>query len=283
MQKSHLRYSAGVLLVVAFCVTASGCSVDDDAPMGPASGSVAVNFDHAVGIIPLQLGVFDYTNAAGNNYSVEHLEYFVSDIRLHNANGTTFGVDDVHYRSADDNTTRGYTVPGVPNGTYTAVTFVFGLNANWNVSNGLPASTPAGGLEWPACWGGGYHYMELEGKYKESGSGTEYPYRTHTGRRKLIQGGPLNCDTAALGGPDAVSHHHFFEVKLTLPSAFAVDGDNWSVNVVMDINGWYEDPQVDLEVLFPQGNGGIMTDLNTQQLLKENGPGCFSIQAPVRQ
>lgn len=282
MLARHLRRSVGItaLLTLAFV---AGCSEDDSPPVvGPTTGAVTVNFDHQIGGLPLQLAVFNYTNAAGNNYSVERLDYYVSDIRLHNANGTSYGVDDVHFRSVTDDNTRDYMMTGVPNGTYNAVSFTFGLDANYNVNNGLPAGTPTAGMGWPDCWGGGYHYMIMEGKYKETGTGTEYGYRTHLGRRKLIQGGPLSCDTAALGGPDAVSYHHFFEVMLPLSSAITVNGDSWSVDAVMDINGWYENPQVDLEAWFPQGTGNIMTDLTAQDELEENGPACFVSRAPVK-
>lgn len=262
-------------LLVAGAGVMAGCSDDD--PTGPTSGSVTVNFDHRVGGVPLQFGAVDYTNAAGNNYSVERLVYYVSDIRLHNVIGTTYGVDDVHFRDGNDPATRSYQVGGVPNGTYNAVSFIFGLDAKDNVNGGLPIDTPTAGMVWPDCWGGGYHYMILEGKYKESVTDSLRGYRTHTGRRKLIQGG--GCQTSGIGGPDDVNHHHFFEVVLPL-SSFGINGTSRELTVIMNINGWYENPVLDLETLFPKGQGGIMTNLTVQQQLKENGPGCFTVSVP---
>jgi len=284
---------AGLLFAVLIIVSSfvSGCSDDETSPTGPTTGSVTINFNHNVNGVALQTGVFDYTNAALNNYSIDVLQYYASNITLHRSGGTTFGINDVHFRCNEDVSTRGYTMSAVPNGTYTAVSFVFGLNGQTNVTGSLPVGTPtdcvSGGgaskdMGWPACWGGGYHYMILEGKYKESGTGTEYGYRTHTGRRMLIEGGALNCDTAGLGGPDLVNHHHFFEVVLTFATPITVGGNSWEADVNMNLNGWYEDPVVNLETLFPQGTGGIMTNLGVQQLLKENGPGCFSVDAPVK-
>lgn len=274
-----------LLLLATALVWAPGCSDDEGGTTtGPSNGAVTVNLDHQVDSQPLVLGInnFAYTNAAGNNYSVDKLRYFVSDIRLHRTNGTTYGVDDYHYRDAsDDAGTRSYTISGVPNGTYNAVSFTFGLDPAKNKSGPPISDDPAvSGMEWPGMWGGGWHYLIMEGEYKESGTGTEYAYRTHMGRRFIASGdgGPF----ANPPGPDAVEYHHEFTVVLPL-AAFDVNGDSWETNVIMNINGWYENPQMDFDTAFPQGAGNIMVSNGDQDMLEQNGPGCFTITPAVKQ
>ncbi len=70
---------------------------------------------------------------------------------------------------------------------------------------------------------------------------------------------------------DTEDHHHDFTV--TLPIAMQVNGDAWTVPIVMDINQWYENPNVYDFPAVPM----IMNDLGRQQMLMENGPSVFSI------
>lgn len=252
------------LVVAALALAVVSCSDDDD-PVAPAAGVVIFHFDQEVGldnplVIESSTTNFPYTNAAGNPYNVSELKYFVSNFRVHNMGGTVFGVDDYLFRDAEDPSTRNYWLGGVPAGTYNAISFTFGLDAKTNVSGALPILE----ILWPENWGGGYHYMEMNGNYQDSG--TSYPYRTHTGRRFIANAGDPSGE-----GPDSVAHHHFFEVYLPVKPFTITGGDTWDVTAVMDVNGWYENPLYDHRTYFPLGQGNVMTDLDAQAILMENG------------
>ena len=270
--RSQIRWTltAVSVTILAMSVFVIGCSDDDETPVGPTSGSVLFSFDHVVGGQPLVLQssttVFPYTNAAGNPFNVDELEYFVSDFRLHRVDGTSVGVEDFLFREAEDDDTRSYTWAGVPTGTYTAVSFTYGLDAEKNVTGGLPILA----LEWPEDWGGGYHYMEMNGHYQASDGTTTLPYKLHTGRR-FLKNANDPCPPACPTGPDVVAHHHYFEVKKSVAPFTVKGGETWEIVWTMDVTGWYEAPIFDMNTYFPTSMSGIMPHLEAQALLMQNG------------
>ena len=170
--------------------------------------------------------------------------------------GVIYGLDRALYNDVADPATLEHTLDDVPAGTYTAITFTWGLDADKNVAGALPDNPQNNNMFWPGMLGGGYHYSKCEGLYLDP-LGAQKGYATHTGRvRRDI---------------DTEDHHHFFTV--TLPIALTVDGDTWNVPLVMDLNQWYEDPNV---YDFPDVPM-IMNDLDRQRMLMENGASAFTI------
>ena len=78
-----------------------------DAPI-VTSFPVSFQFNHTVGTSPVQYDTIRYTNAFGNRYSVSTLQYFVSDIRMHRSDGTSFHFDMEHYVDGRDESTMTY-------------------------------------------------------------------------------------------------------------------------------------------------------------------------------
>jgi hypothetical protein len=276
LSKRAWRVPVLVTPILALAVIIPACTEDEGTPpTSPATGTVLFSFDHEVGSQPLVLESsttnFPYTNAAGNQYNVEELEYLVSDFRLYRANGTSIGVEDFLFREAHEEDTRSYAWAGIPAGTYTAVSFIFGIDAEKNKTGGLGPSFLE--LLWPNDWGGGYHYMEMNGHHLSSGV-TVASCKTHTGRRFVKNADP--CPPACPPGPDVVAHHHYFEVKKSITPFEVKGGETWEITWVMDVNGWYEDPVFDMNLWFPPQSGGdptdvIMANLEAQALLMENG------------
>jgi hypothetical protein len=220
--------------------------------------SIQFFLDHAVDGQPLVFDDLRYQNAAGNDYSVTNLFYYVSNITLHRSDGSAFTDGTVHYRDARLASTRAWTLHDVPNQTYTSVSFTFGLDDTWNHAGALPATQESLNMEWSPVLGGGYHYMKLEGFFS-NGGGARTGYFTHTGR---IQ---------RLGDP--VAYPHFFTVTLPL-AALRIHGDSWDVQIVMNLNGWYATPNL---LNFDSYGPSIMDNLDIQQMLQGNGPHAFSI------
>lgn len=242
------------LMVLALLLPAAGliaCS-DDEFPAAP--GALTVQLSHVVGGAPLVYDDIRYQNAAGDRYSVETLLYYVSRVVLTGPAGD-FETDVVHYCDADDPATRTLTIPDVPGGSYDGIRFIFGLNEEDNVTDGLPATAENINMAWPEPMGGGYHYMKLEGKFIRSGETQERTYRTHMGRNMMTP--------------------HFFTVALPFPAAAAVDGNWFEVRVVMDLNEWYANPN---PYAFPD-DAMIMGNMAVQNLLAQNGATVFSLGA----
>ena len=123
--------------------------------------SLTVQFVHNVGSAVVDYDTLIYTSNAGNLYTVELLKYFVSDIRFHSATGTDVLIDDIHYVDAREVSTTTYSPTiKVRKGSYTHVSFVFGMDENKNTT-GFFTNPPEVLMEWPVLMGGGYHMMKL--------------------------------------------------------------------------------------------------------------------------
>lgn len=123
------------------------------------------------------------TNAAGNFYSVSRLEYFISGIVLHAAEGD-FRHDGVYYVNARKAV---YDVLGpirVPERTFNGISFNIGVDSIKNIPDGLPNTIENNGMFWPVAMGGGYHFLKLEG-YFEDTSGLS-GYAIHLGKNKNL-------------------------------------------------------------------------------------------------
>ena len=107
--------------------------------------------------------------------------------------------------------------------------------------------------------GGGYHFMRLEGDYEDS-LGMSQIFRTHMGTARN------NTVT-----PTTFEANHF---KVVLPNSDIMVDEDFTFELVMDINQWYEDTYLwDFNVY----NAPIMPIYDAQKRLNENGPTVFSI------
>jgi len=221
-------------------------------------GSMTLAFYHKVGDnMDLMLDTMLYTNAAGNEYQVTKLEYIVSRFRLHKEGGGYIEFDTAHYRRAGQPATRSLTLTSIPEGKYTKITFVHGLDSATNQPNALPPTQNFNNLAWPSQLGGGYHYMRMNGNYKTKD--TSGVFTTHTGHSR---------------GDDGKIHENF--VVASLKQSFTVNNNSslkWGI--YMDVNKWYETPHVyDFSEL---SKPGIMMNQAIQAKLSENGRDVYSI------
>ncbi|MGK7394246.1 MAG: MbnP family protein [Candidatus Cyclobacteriaceae bacterium M3_2C_046] len=220
------------------------------------TNTLYLNFDHTIDGEGVVYNDIRYANDAGNRYSVMTLRYYISDIVLHQYDGEIFEIDTFHYRDIDFPETRQLIIDNVPNGEYTYISFIFGLDSLKNKSFGLPATQENNNMEWPIPMGGGYHYMKFEGRFIQE-DGSTGSFNTHFGR---------------LQTKDGKLHENFIEIILP-NSAFFVNNDSWEVQVLMNLNEWYRTPhEYNIEEFGP----AIMGNQQAQQILKENGADAFS-------
>jgi len=115
----------------------------------------------------------------------------------------------------------------------------------------------ADNMGWPPVWGGGYHYMQLEGWFLDGGIPTAF--FTHTGR--------LTDGTG--------EHHHDFPVEIVAHFS-SHPGHVQSVEVVMDVSRWYDDPVIDL-----RDHMAIMDNTAEQDRVQANGANVFRVGAII--
>ena len=208
----------------------------------PTQTDLTINFTHTVDGIELTTNSMIYTNAAGENYDVKTLKYLISNITLHDDLGYVV-LKDIHFIDISDESTFSFTIENIPNNNYYAISYTMGLDTIKNINNSYINESYHSAMAWPETNGGGYHYMKLEGSYNNDSTF----YNTHTG-------GTMGND---------YSFNNADNISLTVDD----DLGNVSINVDMDINNWYNSPQIE----FSSYGMGIMMNMMMQENIQENG------------
>ncbi|TFF39723.1 MbnP family protein [Mucilaginibacter psychrotolerans] len=132
----------------------------------------SVEFDNIVGEKTLSFNnaTSPYTNAVGEKFTVSLVQYFISNIKVSKADGTTYTVkqDSSYFLiKGADRATR-FAKVKVPEGDYTKLTFTLGvdsLRSTMDISKRTGVLDPAGGMEDGMYWGwnSGYIFFKMEG------------------------------------------------------------------------------------------------------------------------
>jgi cytochrome c peroxidase len=148
---------------------------------------------------PLAFDSLQLTNDAGQTFSVNRLDFHLSELALKDASGSWRMLKDwVAYLSLREGR-RGFTLHGVPDGDYQALRFTVGLTPEMNASDAAkrpadhPLSPSVSSLWWG--WSGGYVFMALEGGWRRpdhSLSGYSFHLATNAQRMPVML--PLKMD-----------------------------------------------------------------------------------------
>lgn len=214
----------------------------------------------ANGMSDFMNGMIMFQNAYGNQFGITNLKYIVSDIVLHKTDGTEYTINNYHFVNINDTSTLSFTPSTkISAGNYDYVQLIFGLTPSDNVSGSHPDLNLIS-WNWPTMMGGGYHFMQLEGNFKDSNNNT-VSYQTHLGAT-------INPTTH-----DTINN----EIQLTLYKNFTVSTNSKgiSVDILMNVDQWYENPTtIDLN----QYGTAIMGNYDAQMLFHTNGEnGVFSV------
>jgi hypothetical protein len=210
-------------------------------------GTSLTNPDHPT------INTMIYTNAAGEDYSIQTLKYLISDITLHADDGNTLLLDEVRFIDISDASTFSFTYQDVPNNNYTSISYTMGLDSIKNSSNFYVNEDFHSTMFWPEPNGGGYHYMKLEGAYTNDSTF----YNTHTG--------------GTMGGD--YSFNNSSSISLNVNN----DMGDVIIDINMEINNWYQNPN---PIAFSSYGMGIMMNMEKQMQLQANGRlDVFSVTA----
>jgi len=229
------------------------------------SSSIVFTFSHTVDGQPVQFDTIKYINAAGNQYSVSNIQYFVSDFKFWKHDGTQINYtnpQDIHYVDTDipGTFTWNFSNNIIP-GDYDSITFNFGIDTLKN-KPGLFSTTPEMDMSWPMMMGGGYHYMKLNGKWIPAGGTEAMPFGVHLGIGQIY-----NADST-------INRYvqNYFVVKLD-KSFTILNGQTKTFNINMNIEKWFKYPYV---YNFDVYGGSIMGNQEAQNIFKKNGKFVFS-------
>jgi hypothetical protein len=265
-----LTRAASLVVIAGTAWLGLGCGEDNTNPPQDQTGSLRIHFQNVVGAAPLELLTEWYTNGAGNDYSVGRLRYTVSDFTLVHG-GTRFESGRAHAFFQDLADTHALLIENIPVGAYGTLEFTFGLdeedNRDPDQGGTLPRTPEWEAMRWPATWGGGYHYMQLEGFFRAT-SGDTLSFLTHTGRR--------NAQNDPVLGTDPAPIPHFLDVRLAGTTVTIEPGETTDVTLSMDLNEWYATPE--LYDLNGDPAGGIMMNTAKQNSLEANGSDAFALR-----
>lgn len=161
------------ILILLLAILAAGCSKDEKiTPPGDNSikSTLSVQFDNIMGERNLQLGTGVYTNALGEQFKVDLLKYYITNIKVKNAQGTEYTVpkDSSYFLVSEADAASQFVKVRVPEGEYTSLTFILGvdsLSSVMDVKKRTGVLDPSGGMDegmyWE--WNMGYIFFKMEG------------------------------------------------------------------------------------------------------------------------
>lgn len=162
---SFLERSLLLFIVNSLLIACQPIQISSD------TGTLQIVFDNVVGDQDLQLRKGNYTNVIGEPFNVTLLNYFVSNIRLHRSDGSSYIVpqDSSYFLiSESDTSSQTITLRGVPTGGYSAISFLVGvdsLRSTMDIARRKGVLEPGGvqnnGMYWD--WNSGYIFFKLEG------------------------------------------------------------------------------------------------------------------------
>lgn len=264
------RFSAWTIAAVAILMVFSSCRKNGDPLPAGRFGTISFTIDHHVNGQSLALNELIYTNAAGNDYMVTDLMYFISDITLFRNDGTRTVIGtwkDIFYIDEKIPGTKTILLPDkIPTGTYDSINLIFGISELKNKSF-MYVNPPEVMMGWPEVLGGGYHYMMMNGRWKDT-TGVLMPFNFHLGIGQLYKGPTWNTDSIY------AFVQNCFTVSLPGSSFQLADKQQAGFLLIMNIENWFQNPHV---YDHDRWGGAIMQNQQAMQMAKENGWNVFSI------
>ncbi len=166
-----MKFAIGSLMPLLFAtVLFSSCTKEMQDDDKNSMTDVTVEFDNIIGGQNLFLNTGSYTNAAGENFSVSMLQYFVSNFELEKEDGSRFVVnqDSCYFLVQEDQPATRFARLRIPSGNYTKLRFILGvdsLRSTMDISKRTGVLDPASGDDHGMYWGwnSGYIFFRMEG------------------------------------------------------------------------------------------------------------------------
>lgn len=206
----------------------------------PQFAELRIKLNYVCGNSPLIYDSLLYTNASSEAYQVEHLEYYLSDIKLYCTDGSIHHDRTIHYINARTSSDLRIRLDSINPGKYYRMTCSIGFDSARNITGYLPNTLENAAMAWPEFMGGGYHFMKLEGRFLDT---TLWGFAVH------------------LGTNDALTQ---CEIPVDLNLKYV----NHTATMTMDINEWFQNPY---SYSFISDGNYTMGNQQLMQLIRDNG------------
>tara|TARA_B100000795_G_scaffold256421_1_gene228839 strand:- start:16022 stop:16792 length:771 start_codon:yes stop_codon:yes gene_type:complete len=241
-------------------VTFIACNKNDDGQT-PLNTLVDIRFQHSFDeqlVDNTTFNAIQYNNAFGSELSLTKLRYLITNVTFTNQDGIATKVRDYQLVDVTQNTGMFISGTSLPPGTYT-LKMRFGFAEPEN-NSGIYPDLNAASWSVPDMLGGGYHYMQLEGRFIDAGNETSI-YAYHT------------ISAVQNPGPDNIREDTSIEIDL---GTINIENTTTTIKVNMNISEWFKNPNVwNLNTL----NGMLMGNYAAQILMQENGQNVFSLES----
>ncbi|MFC4267891.1 MbnP family protein [Polaribacter marinivivus] len=236
-------------VIIAF----TSCKDDTDCCVNLEPVNVTLKFTHNWDGTPVtasNFNSFNYVTENGESVSIERLRYVVSNVNL--------GGESKPYQLVDLGINSGFEIifnnvaQGVNN-----LNFTFGFSDADNI-DGVYQDLNTVSFNVPGMLGGGYHYMQFDGKYKDTNN-LDANFNYHA-IRAVNRSDPNNL---------------IFEDTSFLVNLGNIDiTNNATIEIKMNIAEWFKNPNTwDLNQL----NTVLMPNFEAQKLISANGKSVFTL------
>ncbi|MCC6185593.1 MAG: hypothetical protein IT256_00420 [Chitinophagaceae bacterium] len=178
MKKNILK----IAVIAAFTIASSACRKEENTTPTPTAkeGTVLLEFYNKVGGNALKMDGTSYKNQNGDDFTVSKFNYYISNIKLNNADGSSYAeTESYHLLQQETPASLNFALSAVPAGTYKSITFTIGVDSLRNVSGVQSgALDPANGMFW--MWSTGYIMVKMEGTSPQSTAASN-ELRIHVG------------------------------------------------------------------------------------------------------
>jgi hypothetical protein len=200
---------------------------------------ISIQLQHQVDGQALIFDSLLYINNAGEKFGIEKLQYYLSNFRFYEKGALLTTIDTIIY--VDARTGNLFTFNNTLFHAIDSVGCNIGLDSLHNIHGILPATPANISMEWPDVMGGGYHFIKLEGHWKDGSQTSGFAIHLGTNPFLVAAGKLVN---------------------------FSLRPGNNELKITMNVAEWLKHPHS-----YSFNNDGVYTmgDTVLMRKLKENG------------
>ena len=242
-----------IIAFLCIIITLSSCGDDKDCCLNFEPVNVTLKFTQnwdGVPVTQANFNDFKFTTQNGESISINHLRYVLSNISVGNA------IKNYHLINIEQSLDSEIIFEQIPQG-LTFLKFTFGFSDAEN-TDGTYQDLNSVSFNVPGMLGGGYHYMQFDGKYKDTNN-QDANFNYHV-IRAVNRTDPTNL----------VFEDTSFEVDL---GTMEITSDI-TLEIKMNIAEWFKNPNTwNLSEL----NTILMPNFEAQKMMSANGRSVFSL------
>lgn len=163
-----MKFLPYLLALLCPIILLSSCKKNEEETATNTESSFTLEFEHQVSGVALNLNTTTYKNAKGEDFKINVFKYYVSNVKLSKADGTTYLVPESYFLIDESKpSSKLITINNVPTGDYTKIEYTIGVDYARNFAGAQTgALDPVNGMFW--TWNSGYIFVKLEGTSPQS-------------------------------------------------------------------------------------------------------------------